>query len=152
MVALERERQELRLELEEERRALERARGELVRQRERERVAEAARGQVERLLAGAASPAAQLLTQAHLVEAEGRPVAVGDVLAVALRLVGALEAEGLERVGRVGERAVFDLVLHEPLGEGAGLAAGSAVVVRFVGVGYRGVTLRKAGVEPAGAG
>ena len=58
-------------------------------------VTEAVQAQVEQLLADAATPVAQLLTQAHLLETEERPVQAKDALAVAKRLVRTLEDHGL---------------------------------------------------------
>jgi hypothetical protein len=43
-------------------------------------------------MADVAAPVAQLFTQAHLLEVEGKPVQAKDALAVAKRLVRALEA------------------------------------------------------------
>jgi len=151
LLALERDCQALRLELGEERAALARLRGDVARERGEAagRVAEAGRARVAGVLAGAASAVQQLVTQAHLVEVERRGPAVGDVVAVASRLVRALEAGGLERVGGVGERAAFDRAAHEPLDVAAALAPGAAVVIRFVGIAFDGELLRKAGVEPA---
>jgi molecular chaperone GrpE (heat shock protein) len=148
LVALRREAQDLRLQLEERSRQL----AGLQKDRERRqaaeetRAAEAVTAKVERLLAEAAGPATQLLTQAHLLEAEGKPVQARDVLAVARRLVRVLEEEGLTLDGRPGERTAFDPNRHAPLA-GEAPAPGAAVVVRFAGVGYRGRVLRKAGVE-----
>jgi molecular chaperone GrpE (heat shock protein) len=151
VLALERACQALRLELEDAQRSLTHAGHDLERERGggRERVEQASRARVEHLLGAMASPLAQLATQAHLAEAEGRQVAVGDVLAVARRLLRSLEREGVEQVGSVGVAVAFDPALHESIGAAAPLEAGSPAVVRFVGFAYKGVTLRKAGVEPA---
>ena len=110
------------------------------------RVDEAVQAQMERLLADAAAPVAQLLTQAHLLEVEGKPVQARDVLAVAKRLVRTLEDNGLTLEGSVGETTPFDPNRHEPLSADASPAEGQPVVVRFVGVAYQGKLLRKAGV------
>jgi hypothetical protein len=148
LLALRREAQGLRLQLEERSRQL--AALQKVRERqqagEETRAAEAVQTKVERLLAEAAGPVTQLLTQAHLLEAEGKPVQARDVLAVARRLVRVLEEEGLTLDGRPGERAAFDPNRHAPLA-GEVPASGAVVVVRFAGVGYQGCVLRKAGVE-----
>jgi molecular chaperone GrpE (heat shock protein) len=138
----------LRLQLEERSRQLAALQKERERQQagEETRAAEAVQAKVERLLAEAAGPVTQLLTQAHLLEAEGKPVQARDVLAVARRLVRVLEEEGLTLDGRPGERAAFDPNRHSPLA-GEAPPPGAAVVVRFAGVGHRGRVLRKAGVE-----
>jgi molecular chaperone GrpE (heat shock protein) len=148
LLALERGAQELRLRLKEANDQLAALREECERLRagEAARVADAVRDRLERVLTDAAGPAAQLVTQAHLLEAEGKPVQARDVLAVARRLVRVLEGEGLTLEGRVGERAAFDPARHAPLG-GDAVAPGQPVVVRFVGVSCRGRVLRKAGVD-----
>lgn len=152
-LALDREAQGLRLELEERERSVASLKSELERQRGGEsiRVAEAVQSRIEKLMADVAAPVAQLLTQAYLLEVEGKAVQAKDVLVVAKRLVRALEDEGLTLEGGVGETASFDPNRHELLGGQATLAPGHAVVVRFSGVLYRGRLIRKAGVEKAGA-
>jgi molecular chaperone GrpE (heat shock protein) len=147
---LEREAQSLRLDLEEQERLAANLREELTHQRAvaSARVAEAVQAQVAGLLSDAATPIAQLLTQAHLLEVEGKPVQAGDVLAVAKRLVRTLEDNGLDLEGQVGQRVSFDPNRHEPLSADASPAPGQPVVVRFVGVAYQGQLLRKAGVAP----
>jgi molecular chaperone GrpE (heat shock protein) len=151
LLELEREAQGLRLDLEERERLIANLKGELERQRKGEntRTAEATRAQTERLLTDVAGPVAQLLTQAHLLEVEGKPVQAKDVLAVAKRLVRALEDTGLSLEGSVGAPTTFDPNRHEPLSADAALRAGDPVSVRFVGVTYQGKIIRKAGVEKA---
>lgn len=151
-LALEREAQSLRLELEEREREVTRLREELERQRggTSARVTEAVQARMEQLLADVAAPVAQLLTQTHLLEVEGKPVQARDVLAIAKRLVRVLEDNGLTMEGSVGETAPFDPNRHEPLSADASLKQGQPVVLRFVGVAYQGKLLRKAGVEMAG--
>ncbi|MBI3945534.1 MAG: nucleotide exchange factor GrpE [Armatimonadetes bacterium] len=148
-LAAAREARALRLELEERDRALANLKGELERARagESARVAAAVSAEWERLAADAAGPVAQLLTQARLLEAEGKPVQAKDVLAVARRLVRVLQEHGLEAVGAVGDAAAFEPNRHEPLGGEAAPAPGEGVVVRLVGIAYRGKVLRKAGVQ-----
>jgi molecular chaperone GrpE (heat shock protein) len=148
LLALTREAQELRLQLEERSHQLAALHKERERQQagEEMRVGDTVQAKVERLLAEAAGPVTQLLTQAHLLEAEGRPVQARDVLAVARRLVRVLEEEGLTLDGRPGERAAFDPNRHAPLA-GEAPAPGAGVVVRFAGIGYKGRVLRKAGVD-----
>jgi molecular chaperone GrpE (heat shock protein) len=146
---LQRETQRLRLQVEEYGRELKTLQEALERYEKGEsaRTAEAVRAQAERLMAELAAPVAQLLTQAHRLEIEGEPVQAKDVLAAASRLVRALEGEGLRPEGRVGETAGFDPNRHEPLGGDAALTPGQQVIVRFVGVSYRGRLIRKAEVE-----
>ena len=151
VLELEREAQNLRLELKERERVVANLKGELERQRSgaSDRVAEAVQAQVEQLLADAAAPVAQLLTQTHLLEVEGKPVQAKDVLAIAKRLVRTLEDNGLTPEGSVGETVPFDPNRHEPLSADTSLKPGQPVTLRFVGVTYQGKLLRKAGVEIA---
>ena len=146
--ALEREAQTLRLDLAERETALADLKAELERRRMREgeRVDQAVRHQLERLMADAAAPASQLRTQAHLLHQEDRPVKAADVLAVAAQLVDALEDHGLALEGQVGETVAFDPNRHQVLG-GEPPEPGQPAVVRFVGVTCNGKRLQKAGVE-----
>lgn len=148
-LALEREIQTLRLDLEERERSLAGLKKELERKRNGEsaRVNEMAQSQIERLLADTAAPIAQLLTQAHLLEEEGKPVQAKDVIAVAKRLVRALEDHGLTLEGRAGETVSFDPDRHEPLSGSAALAPGQSATLRFTGIAYKGKLLRKGSVE-----
>jgi molecular chaperone GrpE (heat shock protein) len=142
------EAQAQRLELQEREHVIAALTADLERQRrgEEERIAQALHAHRERFLADAAGPVAQLLTQAHLIDVEGKPVQARDVLAVARRLVRLLEDEGLLAEGQVGATVPFDPDRHEPAG--GELAPGQFAVVRFVGLTYRGRVLRKAGVTP----
>jgi molecular chaperone GrpE (heat shock protein) len=148
----EREAQALRLELQERDRVIAALKADLERLRrgEGERVAAAVQAERERLLADAAAPVAQLLTHAHLLEAEGKALQARDVLAVARRLVRLLEDEGLTAEGRVGAAVAFDPDRHEPLGGDFAPRPGQTVVVRLVGVSWQGRVLSRAGVGPAG--
>lgn len=149
LLELEREAQGLRLELEERKQVVANLKQELERQcnGESARVAEAVRARVEWLLSDVAAPVAQLLTQAYLLEVAGKPVQAKDVLAIARRLVRALEDEGLMLEDSVGEILPFDPDRHEPFSASVSVTPGQPVVVRFVAVAYRGKILRKAGVE-----
>ena len=150
----EREAQGLRLELVEQEQKTRELSGELDRLRRNAvaRAGDAVRGQMERLLTDTATPVSQLLTQAHLLEIEGKPVQAKDVLAVAKRLVRVLEDSGLTLEGRVGEIVSFNPDCHQPLSAAteAVAAVGQPVRVRFVGTSYRGKVLRKVGVEIVG--
>ena len=136
--------QHLRLELTEEKRTSAKLKQELERQRSQES-ARLVAAQVEQLLADAAGPVSQLLTQEHLLKVEAKPVQTRDVLAVATRLIRALEDHGLTIEGSVGQNASYDPNRHEPLSADSELKTGQEVVVRLVGVGYKGKLLRKAG-------
>ena len=146
---LEREAQSLRLDLAEQERLVAQLREELERQRSGSsaHVSEVVQAQVEQLLSDVATPVAQTFTQAHLLEVEGRPVQAKDVLAVAKRLVRALEDNGLSLVGSVGEMVPFDPNHHDLLSRDVSLKPGDWVILRFVGVAYQDKLLRKAGVE-----
>ena len=146
---LENELQQLRLELREQKKIADRLKDELERQRGGESARMAA-AQVEQLLADAAAPVSQLLTQSHLFKNENRPVQAGDVLAVAGRLVRALEDHGLVVEGSVGQSATFDPNRHEPLSAEDELRPGANVIIRLVGLSYKGKLLRKAGVIAGG--
>ena len=149
LMDLQREAQSLRLELQERDKLITDLKEELARQRSgaSARVDESVQAQVEQLLADAAAPVSQLLTQVHLLETEEQPVQAKDVMAVAKRLVRVFEDNGLELAGNVGETVRFDPNHHEPLSTGTSPKQGERVVVRFVGVAYRGKLLRKAGIE-----
>lgn len=147
----ENEAQLLRLELAERDKLTAQLKADLERlRRETEtRGAASLQAQFEKLFADVAAPVAQLQTQAHLLEVENRPVQARDVLAVAKRLARALEDNGLGFENRVGEQVAFDPNRHEPLTIGAALHPGQPVIIRFVGVTFRGKLLSKAGVETA---
>lgn len=151
VLSLEQEAQGLQLELAERDQLVANLKQELERQRSgaNVQVTEAVQVQVERVLADVAAPVSQLLTQAHLLEVESKPVQARDVLVVAKRLVRSLEDHGLTLTGEVGQRVAFNPDHHEPLGPEVGLSPGQLVVVRFVGVAYHGKLLRKAGVTAA---
>jgi molecular chaperone GrpE (heat shock protein) len=104
--------------------------------------------QLEQLMKAVSNPVSQLLTQAHLLECEGKPIQAKDVLAVARRLVAALEAEGLTIEGGPAVRAAFDPNRHEALSGEHQLSHGKPAVIRFAGISFRGRLLRKASVTP----
>ncbi|HYT94394.1 MAG TPA: hypothetical protein VEL76_37110 [Gemmataceae bacterium] len=143
------EAQALRLELQERDRIIAALKGDLerLRQRECEQLADTVQAERERFLTDAAGPVVQLLTQAHLLEVEGKPIHARDVLVVARQLLRLLKDEGLAVEGRVGETVAFDPDQHEPLGGDTALTPGQPTIVRIVGASYRGKVLRKAGVE-----
>lgn len=149
-LALERQIQNLRLELAERNQLVDKLKQELERQRtsENDRITAAIQTQIEQLLTDAAAPVTQLLTQSRLLE-EGKSVHAKDVLAVAKRLIRTLEDNGLTLIGNVGETAPFDSNLHDPLSTSTSLTPGLPIIVKFVGVSYQGKVIRKAGVEPA---
>lgn len=148
LLTLEREIQNLRLELTERDQLIDKLKQQLEQQRtsENNNIDSAVQNQIEQLLTDTAAPVTQLLTQAHLLE-QGKPVQAKDVLLVAKRLIRTLEDNGLTIVGQVGETVSFDSNLHEPLSANSEISSGAEVVVRFAGVSYQGKVIRKAGVE-----
>lgn len=149
VLRLEREVQALRLELTERDAAIARLEADLQRERDAEgtRTHTRARAEVERLLAGSATPLVQLATQTQL-----QGVDAASVLAVARALVRDFEDEGVEFVGRAGATEPYDPDRHEPVGDGPLPERGRPVVVRIVGLSCGGTVIRRAGVEPGGAG
>ena len=148
LLTLERETQNLRLELTERNQLINKLKQQLEQQRtnEKNNIDSAVQNQIEQLLTDTAAPVTQLLTQAHLLD-EGKPIQAKDVLLVAKRLIRALEDNVLTVVGQVGETVSFDSNLHEPLSASSEVSSGAEVLVRFAGVSYRGKVIRKAGVE-----
>jgi molecular chaperone GrpE (heat shock protein) len=148
LITLEREIQNLRLELIERDQLINKLKQQLEQQRtsENNNIDSAVQNQIEQLLTDTAAPVTQILTQAHLLE-EGKPVQAKDVLLVAKRLIRTLEDNGLTVVSQVGETVSFDSNLHEPLSASTAITPGTQVVVRFAGVSYQGKVIRKVGVE-----
>ena len=148
---LEREAQVLRLELAERDRRVAEFETTLARQRSQASALcdQTVQAEMERLFTDIATPMAQLLTQAHLLETEGQAVQARDVLAVARRLTRTLEDCGLAFEGGIGDTVPYDPDHHELLSASVMLRSGAPVIVRFVGVAYRGRLVRKAGVEAA---
>lgn len=148
LLTLERETQNLRLELTDRNQLIDKLKQQLEQQRtsESNNIDSAVQNQIEQLLTDTAAPVTQLLTQAHLLD-EGKPVQAKDMWLVAKRLIRALEDNGLTVVGQVGETVSFDSNLHEPLSASSKISPDTEVVVRFAGVSYQGKVIRKAGVE-----
>lgn len=145
ILELEGQLQNLKLELAAERKKAERFKDEVDRLRGGETARQAA-AQIERLMTDTAAPVSQLLTQNHLLRVENRPVGAGDVLAIAVRLVRALEDHGLKAEGSVGETAGFNPNLHEAISVDSDINPGDHVTIRLPGISYQGKLLKKAGV------
>ena len=145
--------QALRLQLEDRDKTLAQLKAELERQRAsaQGQTEEAVRSRTQRLMQTAAAPAAQLALQGHLLESEGKPVQARDVLAVARKLLRALENEGLKLEDKPGQRVTFDPNRHEPLSTETPLPAGQRAQVRLPALSFQGALLRKAGVVPDGS-
>lgn len=151
-LALRREVQRLRLDLEERERVIATLKADLERTRagESARVAEAIEARIEELIANAVTPIIQWHTQASLLE-KGTNVKAEDVLAVARRLVRLFENQGMEIKGAIGEIVPFDPSLHQVLGSEP-LASGDQAVIKLVGVARGGKLLRKPAVARSAGG
>lgn len=101
---------------------------------------------MEALFTEVSGPTSQILTQTELVEKQGKPVQIADILAVAKRMIRALERNGLEMMNQPGDRVTFDPNKHTSLNQ-IKFDIGQPVIVRFVGVSYQGKTIHKAFVE-----
>lgn len=160
ILMLEQELQTLRLELAESERKADRLAQELARQQSSmdTQVNERLNSQIEKLMAELAAPAAQFSTQIYLdsladtqssedCKASRRPQ-TQDVLAVARRMLRALQNHGLTPEEQPGERGTFDPDRHTVLSAEAYLQPGQAVKIQFAGFSYRGCLVHKAGVSP----
>ena len=138
----------LRLELQEARALLEqsRARADALEASAAQSVRQSVDARVERLLAGLASPIAQLRLQGHLLES-GREVCARDVMALADGIASGVEQMGLERTCQPEERTAFDPDTMAPLRAGEDIRAGDPVTVKLIGFRHAGGVLLKALVE-----
>ena len=148
-LALQNELQSLRVEMEERQRTIEHLRQEVerLRSREAQMVEETTNTRLEGLVSDLAGPAAQILTQADLLENQGKPVQARDVIAVARRMLRALERQGVSFEGTIGQQVAFDPNRHTPIGSNGTPQAGQMVTLRFSGVVYRGRIIHKGVVE-----
>ena len=146
---LEREVQSLRAMLEEQDKVIAKLRKDSHRhQSESEfRAKKFIQAKFEELLTEVASLITQIHTQAYLVEEKNRPLNVRDVICIAKQYERVFQNRGLRLEGYVGEITSFDPDHHRPLKKDMPLVEGEPVVVRFVGVAYRGKLLNMAGVE-----
>jgi molecular chaperone GrpE (heat shock protein) len=115
---------------------------------ESSRISAVTDSRLERLFDSIAAPAAQLTTQAYLVEA-GKPVQARDVIAVAGSLIRALESEGFKVSEMTDNTQAYDPDLHQPISNDISINRGESVYVRIPSVTYNNRILRKAGVEKA---
>ena len=141
--------QALRMELEAREERITRLTQELERMRERQDalVVETVAARLESLIGELAAPASQVRTQAYLAQEQNKPVQAQDVLAVARRMIRALERHGLEFEGEIGALVSYDPNRHTPINTGAAPRSGGRVTVRFSGVRYGGKMIYKAIVE-----
>lgn len=151
LVELRRDAQALRVDLAERDEQVRRLRAEVeyLRAGEEARTQAALDSLLESLFTGLASPASQLLAQAHIL-AQGGELRARDVVLVGQQLVDTLEDHGMTALGRAGEETLYDEALHQPLDD-TRLAPGARVTVRFPGFRFRGRVVRKAMVQSSGA-
>jgi molecular chaperone GrpE (heat shock protein) len=154
MLALQKEIQALRMEIEAREGSIANLKQEIERLRLRQEqvIVETVTSRLSGLFGELAAPASQILTQADLLDRQGKPVQARDVLSVARRMVRALERYGVSFTGQAGEQVAFDPNQHTPI-NGAALPGaalpqpGQPVTVRFAGVAYQGKIIYKAIVE-----
>jgi molecular chaperone GrpE (heat shock protein) len=146
---LESQVQALRLELSTREESIERLKAEIEHLRARldSLAGERSAMWMESLMSELAAPTAQIITQADLLENQGKPVQAHDILAVARRIVRVIERRGLVLEGLPGEQASFDPAIHQPLSAGVNPQPGQPVTIRFAGVRYGSKMLLKAMVD-----
>ncbi len=149
MLAMQKQLQALRMEIEARDSSIAGLKQEIERLRLRQEqvIAETVTARLTGLFSELAAPSSQILTQADLFERQGKPVQARDVLAVARRMVRALERYGVAFAGQVGEQVAYDPNQHTPISGAAIPQPGQAVTIRFAGVMYEGKTIYKAVVE-----
>ncbi len=149
LLGLQKEAQALRMDLESSRQSIASLKQEIERLRLRQEqvIAETVDSRLSGLFGELAGPASQILTQADLLENQGKPVQARDVLSVARRMLRALERHGFAFAGQVGEQVAFDPNRHTPMNQAVQPQAGQPVTVRFAGVTYQGKTIYKAIIE-----
>jgi molecular chaperone GrpE (heat shock protein) len=149
ILALQKEVQALRIEIETREDNIANLKQEIerLRLRQDQLITETVAARLSGLFNDVAAPSSQILTQADLLERQGKPVQARDVLAVARRMVRALERYGVAFVGQVGEQVPFDPNLQTLINGAALPQPGQPVTVRFAGVTYQGKILYKAIVE-----
>ena len=102
---------------------------------------------IEKIFVDLSTPVTHLLTQVYLIEDAGMQVQEKDILAASKRLVQGLFSAGLETIGQLGEVVPYNSINQMALGVESTLKEGDRVVIRFVGLKYRGKILRKTLVE-----
>jgi hypothetical protein len=147
VLLLEARLQQLTLDAAERDRGLAQIRADLDRERAERRSDETARETAATMAEALSASVVQVLALAHLRQSGELEPGGDEVLAVALRMVRALERCGVRVVGAIGERVSFDPTRHDPLSADTVLGAGRPAVVRTVGLAYRDSVVRKAGVE-----
>ena len=148
-LALQNELQTLRLELASRDQIIADLKQGLERQRTRQDqwLEETVTARLEGLFADVAAPASQILTQADLLEKQGKPLQARDILLVTQRMIRALQRYGLEFDGQPGQPAIFDPNRHTLMNNARSIQPGEAVTVRFAGVTFRDKLIYKSIVE-----
>lgn len=146
---LKNEIQSLRIQLAENHRKIETLTQEIdrLRTRQEEMVNLRVENKLEALIGDLAGPASQICTQADLVENQGKPVQIHDILSISQRMVRALVRHGAVLEGKPGETTAYDPNRHNLIQPGLSLQAGEPVIIRFSGVSYKEKMLYKAIVE-----
>lgn len=146
---LETELQKLRIELEARDESIRRLQQEVERLRARQTqvVEETTSAQIQALFADLAGPSSQILTQADLLENQGKPVQARDVLTIARRMVKVLERHGVSFEGPLGKQVDYDPNLHTPLNSSSAPQPGQPVSIRFAGARYKSKIIYKSVVE-----
>jgi len=104
--------------------------------------------QLEELLTLLATPLAQLLTQQHLIEVQGKELNAKDLLATSRRIWQGLTTVGVGALEAIGEVVAFNPDRHQPLSQATSLRRGESVKVRIPGITLKGKVLKAAAVEP----
>jgi hypothetical protein len=92
-------------------------------------------------------PIAQLLTQDHIQNVQGKTLNAKDVQAISNRLIQGLRNHGLEISEEVGSVVLFNETKHEPLTLDDTIEEGDQVIVRMCAVSFEGKVLRRAAVS-----
>lgn len=145
------ETQQLRLELEECRTKLATVQDQYKRQHAEsaEYIEQAVNSKLQALMSAVANPVTQLNSQIHLHQNEGKEARVQTLITLSRQMMRALQDEGLELKGTIGEEVPFDPNQHEMLGDTPAVAEKTSVVVRVAGVQFAGKWLRRMGVVQA---
>lgn len=149
MLSAQREIQSLKMDLEQRDKQIRILEGEIDRMRagQQKLIEETVAARMEALFTDLAGPGSQILTQADLLENQARSLEARDVLAIARRMVRALERHGVTFEGKIGDPVGFDPNRHTPLNAAVQLRPGQPSVVRFVGARYKDKIIYKAVVE-----
>lgn len=153
-LAAERGLQQLRLDLQQAQQRVAHLQADLDRLRrgQGDALSERLHIQLEELLTPLATPLAQLLTQQHLIEDQGKQLSARDLLATSRRIWQALTPAGLEALENIGQVVSFDPDRHQPLSQATVLSRGEPVRVRIPGIALKGRVLKAAAVEPGHPG